>query len=379
MRVNSTILVLLVISVGAVSFPLISTVVASSIIWSKTFGGDDMDACTSMLETADGGFALFGFAHSFGTDAWLVKTDAYGNMEWNKTVGGSVNSFIQTLDSGFAFVGTHASPIDGYIPVGYLPEGFWSHVWLAKTDACGNVEWNQTYDGETGSYHGSSLVQTNDGGFVLMANSFSSIGDYDDILLIKTDSYGNREWSKLYDYSEHENGSGLVQTKDGGFVLVSQTHSLGEMPDFWFTKTDESGNVEWNITYVDTRMVSVSSLLQLSDESFILAGSTDHYGDRGVDFYLTKTDDSGSIEWIQTYGTENDELSYPSLVQTSDGGFALAGYTVTSNDHLLADFLLVKTDKRGNMLWNQTYPGQAVLGYPSLVQTMDGVSFCLVP
>jgi hypothetical protein len=118
-------------------------------------------------------------------------------------------------------------------------------------------------------------------------------------------------------------------------------------------------------------MVSVSSLLQLSDESFILAGSTDHYGDRGVDFYLTKTDDSGSIEWIQTYGTENDELSYPSLVQTSDGGFALAGYTVTSNDHLLADFLLVKTDKRGNMLWNQTYPGQAVLGYPSLVQTMD--------
>jgi len=354
------------------SLPLIGSVYASSMMWSQTYGGDGMDACTSMVQTADGGFVLFGFTESFGTPSpWLVKTDAYGNIEWNKTVSGGGNSFFQTLDGGFAFVGTNASPIDGYIPVGYLPDGFWSHVWLAKTDSRGNMEWNQTYDEEIGCYQGSSLIQTKDGGYALLGSSFSSIGDYDDVLLIKTDSNGNRDWSKLYNYLEHESGSGLIQTFDGGFVLVSKTYSFGEMPDFWFTKTDEFGNVEWNRTYDDSRMANVNSVIQLSVGGFVLAGSTTTFDNGSTDFYLTKIDESGNIEWTQTYGTENNE-HLPSLIQTSDGGFALAGYTITSNDYLLADFLLIKTDKRGNMLWNQTYPGQAVLGYPSLIQTLDG-------
>lgn len=330
-----------------------------------------MDVCTSMIHTADGGFVLFGFTESFETsNAWFVKTDAYGNMEWNKTVSGGVNSFIQTLDGGFAFVGTNASSIDGYVPVGYLPDGFWSHVCLSKTDAYGNMEWTKTYDEEIGCYQGSSLVQTKDGGYALVATSFSSIGDYDDILLIKIDSYGNREWSKLYNCSEHESVSGLLQTVDGGFVLVRKTHSFGEMPDFWFTKTDESGNVELNWTYDDSRMASVTSV-QLSDGGFVFAGGTDTFGGGGADFYITKIDNTGNIEWTQTYGTKEHEHN-PALVQTSDGGFALAGYTVTSDDHLLADFLLIKTDKQGNELWNQTFSGQAVLGYPSLTQTLDG-------
>ena len=356
-----------------VSSQLFSFVFATSMMWSQTYGGDGRDICTSMIQNADGGFVLFGFTESFGaSSAWLVKTDDYGNMKWNKTVSGSINSFIHTLDGGFAFVGTNASSIDGYIPVGYLPDGFWSHVWLAKTDAYGNIEWNQTLDEEIGCYQGSSMVQTKDGGYALVANSFSSIGDYDDILLIKTDSYGNREWSKLYNYSEHESSSGLIQTTDGAFVLVSKTYSLGETPDFWFTKTDESGNEELNWTYDDSKMFSITSLIELSDGGFALAGGCITSGDRGADFYLTKMDNIGNVEWTQTYGTNKDEHSHPSLVQTSDGGFALAGYTVTSDDHLLADFLLIKTDKQGNMLWNQTFSGQAVFGYPLLIQTLDG-------
>lgn len=311
---------------------------------------------------------MFGFAYSFGTDAWLVKTDAYGNMEWNKTIGGAA-SFIQTLDGGFAFVGTNASSIDGYIPVGSMPDGFWSFVWLAKTDEYGNMEWNQTYDGETDYYIGSSLVQTTDGGYALAGNSFSSFGEYDDLLLIKTDPYGNMEWSKSYGGSEQESDPGLVQTSDGGFALVSKTYSYCEgYADVWFIKTDESGNIEWNQTYGGARMDCPTSLIQLSDGRFVIAGGTSSFGDGGYDFWLIKTDNDGNVEWNQTYGTENMDTN-PSLVQTSDGGFALAGYTHTDP---LADFLLVKTDNLGNMLWNQTYPGGAVLGLPSLIQTLDG-------
>ncbi|MFC1487172.1 hypothetical protein ACFLRN_05745 [Thermoproteota archaeon] len=368
-RRKASILVLLVLLSSSVI--VLVNAQPSWVEWSQTYGGDGKDYCTSMVQTADGGFVLFGIAQSFETpSAWLVKTDEYGNMEWNKTIGGGT-SFIQTLDGGFAFVGTNASSIDGYIPVGYLPDGFWSHVWLAKTDANGNIEWTQTYDEEIGCYQGTSLVQTTDGGYALVGNSFSSFGDYDDFLLIKTDSYGNREWSELYDYSEHESGSGLVQTFDGGFVLMSKTYSFGEMPDFWFIKTDELGNMEWKWTYGDSRMVSVTSFIQLSEGGFVFAGSTKTLGDGGRDFFITKIDNIRNIEWTQTYETENNEQN-PSLVQTSDGGFALAGYSHISNEPYLTDFLLIKTDNQGNMLGNQTYPAQAVMGYPSLVQTLDG-------
>ena len=364
------------------SFSLISSVGASSMIWSKTFGGDGRDACTSMVQTVDGGFALLGFAHSFGTDSWLIKTDEYGNMEWNKTIGGvnqGANSFVQTLDGGFAFVGTdyNASSVGGYIPVGSLPEGFWSYVWLAKTDEYGNMEWNRTYGEVTGYHHGFALVQTADGGYALVGNSISSDLEYEDLLLIKTDSRGNMEWSKSYGGSEKESDPKLVQTLDGGFALVSRTYSYGEAmtysygvgyADIWLIKTDDFGNVEWSKTYGGAGVDYPTSLIQLLDGSFVIAGGTSSFSEGEEDFLLIKTDNHGNVEWNQTYGTANPD-NLPSLVQTSDGGFALAGYTHTDP---LADFLLVKTDNRGNMLWNQTYLGGAVLGLPSLIQNVDG-------
>jgi len=244
-------LLILCLILSTLSIPLVGAVEDSSELWSKTFGGDGMDACTGMVQTADGGFVLFGFAHSFETASdWLVKTDEYGNMEWNRTIGGGV-SFIQTMDGGFAFVGTNASSVDGYLPIGEMPEGFWSHVWFAKTDEYGNMEWSQTYDGKTGYYQGSSVVQTTDGGFALAGSSFSYFGEYDDLVLIKTDSNGNIEWNRSYGGSDEEfDPYGLVQTSDGGFALAAKTYSYGEgYVDIWFIKTDETGNTEWSRTY----------------------------------------------------------------------------------------------------------------------------------
>ena len=104
-----------------------------------------MDACRAMVQTSDGGFAMLGFAHSFSTGSFLIKTNADGNLEWNKTIGGygqGAYSFIQTLDGGFAFVGTHhnASAVSGYIPVYCMPEGYWAFIWLLKPTNM--VTWN---------------------------------------------------------------------------------------------------------------------------------------------------------------------------------------------------------------------------------------------
>jgi hypothetical protein len=361
----------------AFSISLVSAAEDSPELWSKTYGGDGKDVSTSLVETSDGGYALAGFTYSSGngdSDALLIKTDEYGNMEWNKTFGGPDNydaaSLIQTSDGGFAFIGTNSSYYEGYVPVGTVPEGFWSSVWLVKIDEFGNVEWNRTFDTETGSYHGSSLVQTSDGGYALAGHSVSFQEEDSDLLLIKTDSYGNMQWNKSYGSSAGESDpQGFIQTLDGGFALASKRFPSGSSyVDAWLIKTDESGNLEWNSIFGGAGMDYPTSLVQLTNGKFVLSGCTDSYGNGGYDFWLIETDNSGNLEWNRTYGTTDMDTT-PALVQTLDNGFALAGYSWTDP---FADLLLVKTDNQGYMQWNQTYSGGAVLGLPSLVQTTDG-------
>jgi predicted secreted protein len=349
-------------------FVEVHTAEASQMMWSQAYGGANEDASTSLVQTADGRYALVGFTQSFGngdTDAWLVKTDEYGNMEWNKTYGETeseedATSLIQTLDGGYAFAGSKAK--------GTNPWSIEYDAWLVKTDETGNIEWSRIYGG-TGSDSFFSLIQTAEGDFVL-AGSTTSFGAGDkDFWLIKTDSSGSTEWNRTYGSSDVEtNPYALVQTSDGGFALAGQAFPFGgSYCDSWLVKTDGYGNMEWNRKYGGTGMDYATSLVQTADGGFALAGCTDSVGAGGYDFWLIKTDSYGNVKWNQTYGTEYQDTN-PSLVQTLDGGFALAGYTNPD----LADLMLVKTDSFGNIEWNQTYHGQAVSGLPSLVQTLDG-------
>jgi hypothetical protein len=132
---------------------LISSVEASSEIWSQTYGGTSSDEAEAMVQTSDGGYALAGDTTSFGAgsyDFWLVKVDANGNMEWNQTYGGTnydyARSLVETSDGGYALAG-----YTGFL----FAES--ADFWLVKTDANGNMEWNQTYGG-AGIDRASSLV-----------------------------------------------------------------------------------------------------------------------------------------------------------------------------------------------------------------------------
>jgi len=354
-----------------------SFVFASSTIWSHTYGGSAYEASTSLVQTSDGGYILAGFTRSDGngdSDALLMKIDENGNMVWNKTIGGPDNyrvaCLIQTLDGGFAFVGTNSSYYEGYVPIGSMPEGTWSCVWLVRIDENGNIEWNQTFDMEIGYCYGASLIQTMDGGYALAGHSISNITEDANLLLIKTDSIGKKEWSKSYGALDGESDpQGLIQTLDGGFALACKRFPYDEvMVDLWLVKTDESGNIEWDKTFGGERMDYPTSLIQLTNGKFVLSGCTDSYGNGGYDFWLIETDNSGNLEWNRTYGTTDMDTN-PALVITSDDGFALAGYTHYDS---FADLFLIKTDSQGYMQWNQTYPGEAVMGLPSLVQNFNG-------
>jgi hypothetical protein len=337
-----------------VTLPLIGSVGASLELWSQTYGGVSSDAAEALVQTSDGGYALAGYTTSFGAgsyDFWLVKTDANGNMEWNQTYGGAgiehACALVGTSDGGFALLGTAS--------FGAGKRDFW----LVKTDEFGNMKWNQTYGGA--DYDDpSSLVRTSDGGYAIAGWTTSFGAEGDDFWLVKIDAYGNVEWSQTYGRGRSDRARALVATSDGGYALAGETISngYGDRPhwDFWLVKTDANGDMEWNRTYGKGAGENANALVETSDGGYAIAGDTSILNPEiGIvsDFWLVKTDKYGNMEWNKTY---SGWRAY-ALVETSDRKYALAGGS-----------RLVKTDAYGVMEWNRTYEGVAY----ALVETSDG-------
>ena len=329
---------------------LVKTDSLGNMQWNHTYGGAEHDLAHSVVQTGDGEYVIAGFTDSYGAgsrDFWLIKTDSAGNMMWNQTYGGTER------DHAFSMVRTS----EGGYAIGGKTRSFGAgnyDFWLIKTDSGGNVVWNQTYGGYESDV-GYSLVQTSDRGYALAGlTKFSLFGD-DDLWLVKTDMYGNVEWNKTYGLGYEENPS-LVQTSDGGYALASITTPFGGgASDWWLVKTDLNGDMEWNQIYGGKSVDRVYSLIETSDEGFALAGFFGYT--ITAQSWLVKTDANGDMEWNQTYSVGD----FQALVETSDGGFALA-----------AGEGLAKTDENGNMEWNQTYGGDEYDCFHALIETSDG-------
>jgi len=207
---------------GAADGRFIKVDSSGNLLWSQTYGGTGVDDIVSMVKTSDGGYALVGFTRSFGaggTDFWLVKVDSEGVLQWNKTYGGpsddSAHTVIQTSDGGYALAGFTNS-------FGQGDKDFW----LVKVDSSGNMDWNKTFGG-TGTDDATSLVKTNDGGYVLAGSTTSSGAGSSDVLVVKVDSSGNLLWSQTCGGTGADYAYSIIQTSDGGYAFVGNTASFG--------------------------------------------------------------------------------------------------------------------------------------------------------
>jgi predicted secreted protein len=350
---------------GLVLFGLLfsSSVVSvkAASMWSQTYGGAGDDWAFSLVATSDGGYAIAGSTSSFGaggTDFWLVKTDANGVMQWNRTYGGAEDdmtySLVATSDGGYALAGYTGS-------FGAGGDDFW----LVKTGALGNMQWNKTYGGPWGD-RAYSLVATSDGGYALVGITQPFVDASFDSLLVKIDALGNMEWNRTYGGYAMDEAYSLIETSDGGYAVAGYTESFGAgSADFWLVKTDALGNMEWNQTYGGAGDYDVArSLVTTPDGGYVIAGTAGISGP-----FLVKTDSFGNMQWSRTSGTFMT-AAY-SLVAAFDGGYALAGSAQFFGAGG-SDFWLIKTDASGNKQWNQTYGGAGNEYASSLVATSDG-------
>jgi predicted secreted protein len=339
--------------------------VSADSMWTKTYGGVADDTATGeTVQANDGGYAILGDTDSFGagdSDFWLIKTDAYGDMQWNKTYGGELTEtcgdMCVTTDGGYAMCGSTTS-------FGAGGQDFW----FVKVDADGNVELNMTY-GETGSEYAYHVVQTVDGGYALLGQTNSFGAGSNDFWLVKTDANGVMEWNMTYGGTGNDIGIHVLQIAEEGYALAGHTSSFGVgSNDAWLIVTDADGTMQWNRTYGGTGMEFGQCLEPTSDGGYALVCMTSSFGAGGLDSWLLKLDSSGTVQWNMTYGgTGSDGPTH--FIQTEDDGYAIVGFTTIGSDQNAS---LIKTDPLGNMEWNQTYGGTGPEIAYALLETSDG-------
>jgi hypothetical protein len=331
--------------------------------WAKTFGGTGSEDAFSVRQTSDGGYIVAGTTSSYGEgngDVWLIKTDASGNKTWDKTFGGTGGdggSLVRQTSDG------------GYIVTGYtISYGAGNgDVWLIKTDESGNKTWDRTFGG-TASDNGSSVQQTADGGYIITGSTQSYGTGSSDVWLVKTDATGNKIWDKAFGGTGDDVGVSVQQTSDGGYIVAGCTPSFGAgNNDAWLIKTDSSGNKIWDETYGGEYYDFGHSVQQTPDGGYIVTGYTGYYGEDSSGLWLIKTDATGNKTWDKTYGGDEGH----SIHQTTDGGYII----MASNQSYgagVSDVWLVKTDASGNRTWDKTFGGTGWDLGQSVQQTADG-------
>ena len=252
-------------------------------LWSRNFGGVQYDECNSLIQTEDGGFALAGYTRSFGAgnaDFWLVKTDVNGDSLWSRTYGGENNDVCKSL----------VQTVDGGYALAGRTDSFGeggSRFWLVKTDANGDSLWSDTYHNSGSTDYCQSMIQTIDGGYALGGWTWASGGD--DIWLVKTDVNGDSLWSRTFAGERTERCHSIIQTADSGLVVAGYTNSLGSgWYDSWLIKTDMHGNPLWSRTFGGVQWDICNAIIETTEGGFALAGYTHPFGMVTSDFWLVK-------------------------------------------------------------------------------------------
>jgi hypothetical protein len=397
---------------------------AQDILWEKSYGGKQADYLFDVQPTPDSGFILAGssFSRKSGNktddnigdlDYWLWKMDEKGNMDWQKSFGGSSADMLQavqlTSDGGFILAGTSNSA------KGYQKKDACfgkDDIWILKLDAKGNEQWQRTLGGE-GQELLACVVPTKDGGYILGGSSASqkyagetvdrenfygkadeSYGNLD-YWVIKLGKSGKVEWQKTIGGEYDDILKSIVQAQDGNFVLGGNSNSFvsgnktaqnyGEN-DFFIVWLDSKGDISSQKTFGGEGEDQICALRQLYDGNIVAAGNSfsgptgnkTKSNKNGSDFWLIKFTPNGDTLWQETYNIGKTDL-LTSLVENDDNTLLLGGYAMTevtkkvkSDREDVNDYIAIKVDEKGSEKWTKSVgsAGEDILR--KVIETRDG-------
>ena len=337
--------------------------------WSKTLGDSGLQELEAVVQTSDGGYAAVGINYTAGTqyyDIYLVRLNSNGDSLWTKNIGGQSyeigNSIQQTADGGFIIGGQTYS-------YGNLDGDFF----MVKTDANGNVQWQKTY-ANAGLQEAHYVQIAATGGYLLVGDADSlanGLGDTD-IWLIRTDTNGDTLWTAVYGGTKKDGGKTIENTSDGGYVMAGITRSFNLInPNYYLIKTDVNGNVEWtNYSYGSAYHDHAYRGIETSDGGYAEFGYFRNASNK-QNFALVKLGPAGGVSkdvaidnfiapldkvcrsnnvgismLLTNYGATN-ETNVPVVVKINDGT------TITTLQDTLTTSLLPGTSTQ--LTFDQTY------------------------
>jgi len=359
-----------------------------NVSWQKALGGTNGDDAYSVQKTSDGGYIVAGESSSTDgdvlgnhgrNDCWVVKMNSSGSIEWKKSLGGSLDDgyytrIIQTTDGGYCLA-TQTASTNGDI----LGNNGGYDYWVVKLNSIGGIQWQKALGGisSDGAF---SLVQTPDAGYIIVGGTYSNDGDVSgnhgssDCWVVKLNSLGDIQWQKALGGTDKDSGSEIIQTADGGYIVGGGTKSNdGNVSgnhggnDAWVVKLSNSGTIEWQKTLGGANDDFAFSIKQTLDGGYIVSGATnsndgDVSGNHGsFDYWIVKLNNIGIIQWQKTLGGSGEDAA-ESIVQTTDGGYIVAGYSESndgdvSGNHGGTDFWVVKLSNTGIIEWQKALGG----------------------
>ncbi|NVO30353.1 gliding motility-associated C-terminal domain-containing protein [Hymenobacter lapidiphilus] len=384
--------------------------------WDKTYSGNAGDNLQVIRPTPDGGYLLGGSSSSNAgldksqdsrgsDDYWLVKIDAAGTKQWDKTYGGTgpdwLSAIITTPDGGYLIGGSSASGANGDKSQASFPsevEGVpsWDY-WVIRLDAQGNKLWDRTLGGNQIDML-NCLALTAEGGFLLGGYSYSTVSGQRtqprtgqvDGWVVGLDAQGNTLWDAAYGRGIDSRVNSIAPTPDGLGYVLGNTCYQGNNSDYWLVQITPGGEVVWNQAYGGTSNDNLTLVQATADGGYLAggwsysdtSGQKTHPNRGGPDYWVLKVDAAGQPQWDQTLGGNGFDYLRAAL-PTADGGYLLGGFSESgvSGDKTQPvsagtrpgafDYWAVKLRSDGSKQWDLTFGGPETDNLYGLAATAD--------
>lgn len=333
----------------------------------KIFGGELPEYGHCAIQTNDQGSLVIG---DDSEGIYIVKTDKNGIKKWDKHYGGRNSDHAydvkQTSDNGYIVVGSTDD----------FGKNQSTNVYILKLNSIGDTLWTKAYGTDFGDY-GYSIIESFDYGFIITGMTYDFSTGKQNLLILKTDKYGNQVWIKIYKCGNSYIGKSIIPTNDGNYIILADKPELGGQiinSHLRLFKINQSGDTLWTKVIKKGYSFQAGNIIQTNNNSYLICGTS--IGDSSnkpgaTDIYLVSLNSKGETIWMKNYGTKDYDFGRH-VIQTKDLNYVIVGdYYRHENNDTFTDLVIIKVKREGSIIWSKNYKSKGYKKPSSVCETKE--------